>query len=132
MAATDVEAVTAAYAKWAQGDFWTPEIFHEDVQVIWAEEIPGLNESRGLAGLAAGVRTWLDAWEHASIEAESVHDAGPCVLVLYNAHVRHRESASQLSWRGAHVWTMRDGKAIKLEAFVDVQDAASEAGIELP
>src|SRR5215208_7217069 len=70
LAAADVEAVTAVYAKWANGDFATPEIFHDDVQVIWAEEIPGLNESRGVPALAAGARTWLEAWEHASIEAE--------------------------------------------------------------
>jgi ketosteroid isomerase-like protein len=132
MSAADVEALAAVYAKWAQGDFATPEIFHEGIQVIWAEEVPGLNETRGLPALVAAVRTWLEAWEHASIEAESIHDGGNCVLVLYNSHVRHRESAQQLDWRGAHVWTMRDGKASKLKAFIDVQEAAAEAGIALP
>jgi ketosteroid isomerase-like protein len=132
MSRADADAVTAVYEKWARGDFFTPEIFDEHVEVIWADEIPGLNKTRGLAALSATVRTWVEAWEHCSIAAESVHEHGDSVLVAYNSKARHRESPTDLEWAGAHVWTMRDGKAVRLKAFSDLQEAAAEAGIQLP
>jgi ketosteroid isomerase-like protein len=132
MSGTDIEIVRSVYERWGRGDFATPDVFDPDVQTIWADEIPGLNESRGLAALGASVRTWLEAWERCSIEAESLHEGDGCVVVLYLAHARHRGSTTELDWRGAHVWTMRDGKAIKLQAFIDPQEAAADAGIVLP
>ena len=33
------------YEKWGAGDFWTPEIFDPEVEVVWAGEMPAFSAS---------------------------------------------------------------------------------------
>jgi hypothetical protein len=57
----DFEALRGVYDQWARGNFWTPDIFHPDVEVVWDATIPDANKDVGIAGFTRSAREWLNA-----------------------------------------------------------------------
>jgi hypothetical protein len=78
VARDDVEALKAVYAEWARGNFWTPDIFHPEIELVWATEMPDLQggEHRGLAGVERGMREWLEVWDDCRWGGGGVHFGG--------------------------------------------------------
>ena len=132
MSQENVKALQSVYARWAVGDFWTPEIFHPDVEVLWARPMPDAKRTaRGLPELAAGMRNYLAAWDDARWEAdEFIAVQGGRVLVLLTARGRGKGSSVDVQARWAQLWTFHEGKAIRLEGFVDQAEALKAAGLE--
>jgi ketosteroid isomerase-like protein len=117
----DVEALQVVYSEWARGNFWTPEIFDPSIELVWAAEMPDLQggEYRGLAGVERGMREWLEVWDDCRWEAEEFLVAGDQILVPFIARGRGKGSDLEVEARWAHLWTMRDGRAIKLVGYAD-------------
>jgi ketosteroid isomerase-like protein len=124
----NVEALKAVYGKWAVGNFWTPDIFHRDVEVVWAEEMPDATRTaRGLSAVETGMRDWLAPWDEYRWTADRfIPVEEEVVLVLVTARGRGKGSAVEVEAHWAHLWTFRNGKAIRAEGFID-QSAALEA-----
>jgi ketosteroid isomerase-like protein len=51
------------------------------------------------------------------------------VVVFFNARGRGRGSAVEIDAQWAHVWTFREGKATRVEGFLDRRDALAAAGL---
>jgi hypothetical protein len=97
MSLQDVEALRAVYERWGRGDFWTPEIFDHDVEVVWSPEIPDISVARGLAAVEESIRDWLSAWENLRMEAERLIDLGEDrILVLVAAYGRGKGSGVEV------------------------------------
>jgi ketosteroid isomerase-like protein len=69
--------------------------------------------ARGLGGC-----TW---------EAEDFIRVGDHVVVPFIARARGKGSDVEVEARWAHVWTMRDGRAIRLEGYIDPSQAMAAA-----
>jgi uncharacterized protein len=132
MSQEDVEALHAVYERWGRGDFWTPEVFDPDVEVIWGADIPDVGTYRGLAGLEKGVREFLTAWEEIEWAADQIVDVGEQVLVLATARGRGKGSGLKTETQFAHVWTMQGGKATKIVAYTDRAEALKAVGLTGP
>ena len=131
MSQENVEALKAVYARWAVGDFWTPEIFDPNVQTLWAQEMPDFaGPDRGLSAIETGMRNLLAAWEDYQWEAERFIPARDRVLVLFTARGRGKGSNLEVEAHWAHLWTFRDGKATRIEGFLDQGEALKAAGLE--
>jgi ketosteroid isomerase-like protein len=128
MASEDIEVLERIYANWAQGNFWSFESFHDEVHARWATEVPDIGTSEGVDGLAALLRDWLAAWQVCRIEAEEFHDAGERVVAFVRVHGRGAGSDVDVEMENAHVWTMRDGRAVAIRAYTDRDRALREAG----
>jgi ketosteroid isomerase-like protein len=130
MARENVQALKAVYARWETGDFWTPEIFADDAEVMWAQEIPEAGEAeRGLAAVTAGMKNWLSAWDECRWKADEFIPAGDQVVVFFTARGRGKGSTVEVEARWAHLWTFRDGKATRVEGFTDRAEALEAAGL---
>jgi ketosteroid isomerase-like protein len=131
MSQENVEALKAVYAKWAVGNFWTPEIFDPEVETVWAEEMPDATRTaRGLSGVETGIRNWLAPWDECRWIADKfipVEDG--VVLVFFTARGRGKGSTVEVEAHWAHLWTFREGKATRLEGFVDPAQALEAAGL---
>ena len=130
MSPDDVAALRAVYDKWAQGDFWTPEIFDPEVVTIWTSDFPDLEPGIGLEGLASGIKDYLAAWTGATMEAEDFRVVGDKILVAIRLTATGRTTGIMFEDRRAHVWTMRSGKAIRIEGFMSVEDALASLGLQ--
>jgi ketosteroid isomerase-like protein len=128
----NVEALKSVYARWAIGDFWTPAIFDPDVEVLWAKPMPDAKRTvRGLPELTAGMRNFLAAWDDYRWEAdEFIAVQGGRVLVLLTARGRGKGSSVDVQARWAQLWTFHQGKATRLEGFIDQAEALKAAGLE--
>jgi ketosteroid isomerase-like protein len=61
--------------------------------------------------------------EGIQLEPEEFIDAGDEVVVLVHARGRGRASGAEVEERVAHVWRMREGRAIRLQAYSSKQKA---------
>ncbi len=132
MSQENVEVLSAVYERWGRGDFWTPEIFDPDVEVVWSPDMPDVGAYHGHAGLEKGLREWFSAWDVVRLEAEELIaiDADR-VLVLVSAYGRGQGSGIEVAVRDyAHCWTMRGGRAVKLVGYTKRVDALRAVGLE--
>ena len=129
MVAADLETLQRIYAEWSQGQFFSFEHFDPEVRARWATEVPDIEQSEGIDGLAKLLESWTHAWEVCRIEAEKFHDAGDRVVVFVRVHGRGSGSNIDVDMENAHVWTMHRGRAISIRAYTDRNRAMREAGL---
>jgi ketosteroid isomerase-like protein len=128
MSRENVEALKEVYAAWRAGDFWTPEIFDPEVEVVWAGVLD-VGADRGLPALERGLRRWLAAWDDCRMEADEIIPVQDRVVVLITAQGRGKGSSVEVEAHWAHLWTFHDGKAVRLEGFVDPAEALKAVGL---
>jgi ketosteroid isomerase-like protein len=128
----NVEILRSIYARWARGDFWTPEVFDPEVEVVWARQVPGMGTYHGLAGLEQSLREWFTAWGDIRMEADEFIEVAPDrILVLVSAHGRGQGSGIAVAADDfAHEWTMRDGRATRLVGYAGRAEALKAVGLE--
>lgn len=130
----NVEIIQRTYEAWRRGD---PAVFdaidpaielHPDPEAYWV----GVNRIyRGHDGLVAYLRSINEAFEGYRPEVERFLDAGDTVVTLATEHGRGRGSGVEVeSIRTAHVWTMRGGKAIRVDLYQDRSRALKAVGLE--
>jgi ketosteroid isomerase-like protein len=71
----------------------------------------------------------LGAFEEAVAEPEEFFEHGDQVVVFLLVRSRPRGSSATIEIRVAHLWTMRDGQAIRCELFPVREEALEAAGI---
>ena len=131
--ADNVEVMRRMYEAWLRDDPAAFEAFdpaievHPDPEAFWV----GVDKTyRGHDGLREYMAAVYEAFEDYRPEVEDFVEAGDKVVTLAIEHGRGRDSGAQVeSSRTAHVWTMRDGKAIRLDLYLDRSRALEELGL---
>jgi ketosteroid isomerase-like protein len=85
---------------------------------------------RGYDGFERFLRRWGAVWEDYEFEPEEFLEGGGSVLVLGRARARSRGSDVDIEQFVGHLWTMEDGRAIRLRVFHDRDQALSVAGLD--
>ncbi len=101
-----------------------------DVEWIEPPEFPGGGAYHGHAGVAQYLTQSRHAWAEIHSEPEEFITAGDKVVVYVHTRVRPEGSAQITEGRIADVYTFRGDKAVRMQAFVNRQDALKYAGIE--
>lgn len=132
MSREDVETVRRVYEGWMADDYETvysvfdPEIrLNPDPEASWV----GVDDDYvGHDGMRRYMRAVYEAFEDYRPEVEDLIDAGEGrVLTLAIEHGRGRGSGAPVTaHRTAHLWTLREGKAVRLDLFLD-RNRAREA-----
>jgi ketosteroid isomerase-like protein len=132
MSQENVDIVRSIYAAWEQGDYTSTEWAHPDIEYVRADG-PDAGTWRGLAGLAAGARSWLSAWEGYRIEVDEYRELdGERVLALTHGTGRGKASgldAWQLRAEAADLFHLRNGKVTKFVVYFDRQHALADLGL---
>ena len=128
----NVEIMRGIYGELARGNFWAlAPLLDPEVEWVWAPEYRRLVGDRvyqGPEGVETATREWFEAWDRYSLEAEDFIDAGESVVVLSHGHARTKQGV-ELEHRGAEVWTLRDGKVVRMRAYGHRADALEAAGL---
>jgi ketosteroid isomerase-like protein len=88
----------------------------------------GLEICEGHDGLRAMLGTWHQAWENVRSDSDELIDAGEHPITGVTGHTRGRASAVELEWPAALVWTVRDGKVVRVVWFGSLGEAPAAAG----
>jgi ketosteroid isomerase-like protein len=112
----DVDAVVADFAS--------------DCEYVASGALPG---GRGVYQGPEGYKQfigWLrDEFEDARLDVNDVIDAGDRVLASLTLRGRGRQSGAATSWDVWQVWTIRDGRIVRGQAFTDKTEALEAAGL---
>jgi ketosteroid isomerase-like protein len=122
-----LEKLHALYEEWAAGDMTRADIFDPEVQSGTFGVMPeGDTSIRGREELASQMFEWLRTWKRPlRITAEEFIESGDRVLVLIRWQGAGRGSGAEVEGAGAHLWTFRDGRAVRFDVYRD-RDQARE------
>ena len=78
-----------------------------------------------------GVRRWWDefyeAMEEVRLEPHEFHEVGDLVVVSFTIHARGRSTGLETEQKAVQIWHLRNGKAIRLELFGELEEALAAA-----
>jgi uncharacterized protein len=95
----------------------------------WVEPEHSLlgGQHRGAAEVRGAIETQLEVFDELTIEPEEFHEHGDHVAVPVHQRARGGASGVEVEIRIGHLWTLRDGKIIRLEVFPARDDARKAA-----
>jgi ketosteroid isomerase-like protein len=128
MSQENVELVRHVYEGWARGDFSAGGAFAPDVEFEmpdWPESAP----SHGLEGMSETWRATLGAWDDFRAEAFRFIDTGGHVVVLNHVHAWGKGSGVEVSADTATVWTIEEGRVVRLALYWDSAKALDSVGL---
>lgn len=80
-------------------------------------------------GLQRWSREWYEAWENIEYDIEELIDAGEHVIAVLTIRGRGRSSSAEVEFtRHAGLWTIREGKIIRVVWFPRREEALEAAG----
>jgi ketosteroid isomerase-like protein len=131
MSRDNVEIVRRIIGAFNQGgadaglDFYDPEIeFHED------PKFPEAEVYRGREAVAHYFREFGASFDSYRFEIEELRDAGgDKVMSIVRERARGRVSGLEVDRRSGWVTTLREGKVVCLEIYLDPADALVAAGL---
>jgi ketosteroid isomerase-like protein len=83
----------------------------------------------GLDGLRAFLLDWMAPWGTYRVELEEAIDLGERVLLFNHDWGRREGSTGEVRGRQGAVWTIRDGKIARLDAYGTRAEALEAAGL---
>jgi ketosteroid isomerase-like protein len=84
----------------------------------------------GREGVVEFFREWVEPWDELDVDWE-LHPAGPDrALALIEMRGRGRESGVPTEMHFGQLWTFREGRAIRMVVYFDVDEARREAALE--
>jgi ketosteroid isomerase-like protein len=126
MSKENVEIVRRVYEGWSRGDFSESELFDPDVEfemVDW----PHPAKSRGVDAMRETWLATLAAWEDFRAKPDEVIDHDENILVLNSISGRGRGSGADVSALTATLWTVENGRVVRLALYWDTARARAAA-----
>jgi uncharacterized protein len=132
MSQENMEIVRRFYEAWNRSDEETQiEAFAPEIEFRTA----GLASPVGLdavyyghAGLRKFTQEFRESWEQLFADPERIVERGEQVVVLVRLRGKGRDGI-EVERPFAHVWTMRGGRAVRIDGFADQQKALEAAGL---
>jgi len=127
MSRENVELVRSVYEGWARGDFsntgaYDPEI--EFQMVDW----PHQTRVSGIQQMSDTWRATLSAFHDFRAVPVEYLDCGSNVLVIKQIEGSGKESGAEVSAETATVWTVENGRVVRLALYWDTDRAREAAG----
>jgi ketosteroid isomerase-like protein len=94
----------------------------------WQEhsDLPEAGLYRSRVAIRTFLLGYLDSWEEFHQETEELIGSGDRVAVLLRMAAKGKGSGIEVQARYAHLWTMRGGRGVRVDAYAD-PNAALEA-----
>lgn len=104
---------------------YDPDIEWEDASGLWGD----WGSRHGFDEVREAWLTWFEAFEHVDFEIEELVEAGDQVVAFIRASGRGRESGLPIEQRLPSVWTIRDGRVVRVRGYREAGDALDAAGL---
>jgi ketosteroid isomerase-like protein len=125
MSEENVEIVRRAYEHLSATHLPLPEVMDAEIEfsLAWME-------GRGVDAFRDAITEWVGTFDEWTIEATNLTAAGPNqVIAIVRDKGRPKDSGAAIDNEFAHLWTLRDGRAIRFEAFTERAQALEAAGL---
>ena len=115
---------------WAQMAQAAAPFLHEDFEGAFTNLLGGGETFKGLDEMRTAWLDWLTPWESYRIELEQGLDCGDRVVTLYDVFASPAGSTREVKLSGADVWTVRDGRIARWEAYPSRRATLKAVGLE--
>jgi ketosteroid isomerase-like protein len=126
----DIETLRGGYAAFGQGEWQS--LFNAadpDFELETASRSPNAGTYRGLEEARRFFEDLFTPFEEIVPEPQKFFDRGERIAVVLKVTIRPKGSTATLENRIGHLWTFRDGKAIRLEIFPEREKALEAIGM---
>jgi uncharacterized protein len=129
VAEANVEALQRGYEALNRGDLSVVlELLDPEIEWHEPEPSPDAGTHAGRDSFERFFRSWIDSFDGFTVEPEHVLERDDKLIAVVHQSGRGRASGVQVDARLAHVWTVKDGRAIRWEAIANVDDALRDPG----
>ena len=128
MSQANVELARAIYDRFRAGD--TDGAFaleHPEIEIHDRPQAPDPQVYRGHEGVLKALRVSQEAFESLDVVPEEFLEVGERVVVVFRFQGTGRESGVPIDEQLAHVWTIRSGKAVRMEVHSGRDEALKRA-----
>ena len=125
---TNVEVVRAIYDRFRAGDEDEALVlFDPEIEIHDRPEIPDPQLYRGREGVLRSLNTSRATFQGLELMPEEFIDLGDRVVVVFRFTGTGRESGVPIHERLSHVWTLREGRAVRMEVHSGREEALRAA-----
>ena len=103
-----------------------------DPEIVWdvsRVEVPDALSSTGRDELRGFAEGWEETFTAEHVEAEEMLDAGDQVVVMVRHRGRGKASGIEIEQQFAMVWTLREGRAVRMVMYPTRAEALEAAGL---
>jgi uncharacterized protein len=130
MSQADIETLRVGYEAFNQGDWDTPTRFvHPEFELQTADRVVNPGTYRGLDETRRFFEDLFEPFEEVTVEPEEFFESGDQIVVFVAARLKPAGSTAEVENRIGHLWTMRDGKVVRLQVFPRREEALEAAGL---
>ena len=120
MSGDNVETVRRILEAWGQGRSPADDgLLDEDVEWVNAPEAVEPGTRRGIRAFEAAAANVVESFENVRLEVDELIPYGDQVLMMGTLVVRGRESTAELRQRIGQLWTLHQGRALRVELSTD-------------
>jgi ketosteroid isomerase-like protein len=96
-----------------------------DEHATWVEhsELPEAGSYQGRETIRAFLEQFLESWDQFEQRIEEVQEKDGCVLLFIRLNARGTGSGIEVESRYAHLWLMRAGRGVRVDAYYDRESA---------
>jgi ketosteroid isomerase-like protein len=102
---------------------------HPDFELKTPDRGLGSNTSRGREKASRALEDFFEPFEDVIQEPQEFFECNNQIVVFFLLRCRPRGSRATLEIRGGDLWTLRDGRAARLEIFPVREEALEAAGV---
>jgi ketosteroid isomerase-like protein len=132
MSRENVEVVRQALQAFADGgvdamaEFWDPDI----VWLAAQGAIDDIGEMHGPVAVRRYIQDWIDTFDDSSVVVDELRDVGDDrVLAIQRVKGRAKLSDIEIDIRYAAVSTVRDGKIVRGQEYLSIDEALAAVGL---
>jgi uncharacterized protein len=125
-----LDRIKRSYELFNQTGRFEEEFFDAEVEWHNAAEMPGAGVHRGRAAVLAEIAAQGEAWASRHATPAEVVSAGDKAIIVVQGLGIGKVSGAEVRQDVVHVWTLKDGKVTRIEAFFDAKAARRAAGID--
>ena len=129
MSRENLEVVQRCLEAFDAGDYDAAlDVLHPDIAYDMTH-VPDGQIYRGHDGVREAFRLWMGTWEDYHQERGELIDAGDEVIVPVVEHGRGKGSGVEMQRTTYGIWTLRDGKAIRIRFQSSRAEALADVGV---
>jgi hypothetical protein len=120
----NAEILRESYEALNRGDIpSTVAVLDEDAEWHEHSELPEADSYRGREPIRSFLEAFLESWDEFRQEIEDLLVEDGKVLVLLHMVGQGKGSGIRVEARYAHLWTMRDGRGVRIDTYTDRDEA---------
>jgi uncharacterized protein len=128
MSQENVELVRSLYEGWLRGDSGLDKLDPE-ISMVESTTLPGAASADGIEAVERYMRSFARHWEQIRFEPQEYIDAGNQVVVVARLVGQGKKSGVEVTRTWAYVWTLREGKALRMVGYADRAQALEAVGL---